>query len=196
MTSTRKTLIASALLMSMVGIASAQSTMDNRSTSGNQYIGINGGPSDFSRANGGNFLFPNDSNNTAYGIAYGNYFANSNAGVEFGYTNYGQVSRGGGNTKAEGINISLIGRLPVGSMFNLTGKIGTTYGHTDVSANPASGLRTGSESGFDWSYGVGGELLISPQWSAVVNYDEAYMKFPGTDSKKIATTTIGARFHF
>jgi hypothetical protein len=126
----------------------------------------------------------------------GNYNYNQNFGVEIGYTNFGNVGRGGGTTKAEGINLSLIGRMPVSPMFNLLGKVGTTYGHTEVSANPLSGMTSGSESGFDWSYGVGAELVLSPQWSAVLTYDEAFMKFAGGSSERVSNTMIGARMRF
>jgi OmpA-OmpF porin, OOP family len=34
----------------------------------------------------------------------------------------------------DGINFSLIGRAPMSSNFNVLGKVGTTYGPTDVSS--------------------------------------------------------------
>jgi OmpA-OmpF porin, OOP family len=160
------------------------------------YVGLQGGPSDFSRSNGGNGLFSSEDRNTAYSLTLGNYFFNSNMGMEVGYTNFGQVSRGGGTTKAEGINISLIGKMPLSPSFNLLGKVGTTYGHTEVSSQPASGIAQGSESGFDWSYGVGAELVFNPLWSAVLQYDEHFMKFVGNGSDRLSTTTIGMRMRF
>ena len=194
----RKALLAATLLLGAAGMAgSAMAQMANDThVTGSSYIGLTGGPSDFSRVHAGNGLFTNDDRNTAYGVTYGNYFANQNLGVEFGYTNFGQVARGGGTSKAEGINVSLIARAPLTPMFTLLGKVGTTYGHTEVGSNPLSGLRSGSESGFDWSYGIGGELVINPQWSAVLLYDEAFMKFPGGSAERVSTTTIGARLHF
>jgi OOP family OmpA-OmpF porin len=191
-----RTLLATALLLGMAGTAAAQSNSTNTDRlPGGGYVGLSGGPSDFSRIHGSNGLFSNDSNNTAYSLNFGSYGPGQNLGFEVGYTNFGQVSRGGGTTKAEGINLSLIGRAPVGSNFNLLGKLGTTYSRTDVSANPLSGITTGTENGFDWSYGVGAELVITPQWSAVLNYDEAYLKFPG-QTERVSTTSIGARVRF
>jgi hypothetical protein len=191
-----RTLLGAAVLLGAAHAANAQNSYAPMTGNGASYIGLSGGPSDFSRSRGGIGLFNNGDHDTAYSLMAGSYFINPNVGMELGYTNFGSVPRGGGNTKAEGINVSLIGKLPVGNSFNLLGKVGTTYGHTEVSSNPASGIQSGSESGFDWSYGVGAELVINPQWSAVVQYDEHYLKFAGTSSERITTTIIGARMHF
>lgn len=189
-------LVAATLLMGTAHMAQAQSTNSSMAAPGSSYIGLSGGPADFSRIGSGNGLFSRDDHDTAYSLTMGNYFPNQNLGVELGYTNFGKVARGGGTTKAEGINLSLIGRMPINPMFNLLGKVGTTYGHTEVSANPLSGMATGSESGFDWSYGVGAEMVISPQWSGVLQYDEHFMKFAGGASDRVSTTTVGLRMRF
>ena len=189
----RSSLTAAALLLGVAAAAQAQSSrMDSQPGS---YIGLNGGTSDYSRIPGSNGLFSNNNNGTPYGLTFGNYGANRNIGFEIGYTDFGSVSRGGGTTKADGINLSLIGRAPVSPMFNLLGKIGTTYTHTDVSASPLSGINTGSNSDFGLSYGVGAELVISPQWSAVLQYDETNVKFP-SGTNKLNTTTVGVRMNF
>ena len=191
-----RALLGATVLLGAAQAANAQSSYAPMAGNGSNYIGLSGGPSDFSRSRGGFGVFHNGDHDTAYSLMAGNYFINPNVGMELGYTNFGSVARGGGNTKAEGINISLIGKMPVGNSVNLLGKLGTTYGHTEVSSNPASGIQSGSESGFDWSYGVGAELVITPQWSAVLQYDEHYLKFAGASSERITTTTIGARMHF
>ena len=191
-----RTLAGAAVALCVAQAANAQMMSDMVST-GTSYVGLTGGPSDFSRTQGGNGLFANEDRSTVYSLSVGNYFINPNLGAEIGYTNFGSVGRGGGTTKAEGINISLVGKLPLSEMFNLLGKVGTTYSQTDVSANPASGgMATGSNNGFDWSYGIGAELVFAPQWSAVLQYDEHFMKFAGSSSERISTTMIGARIRF
>jgi OOP family OmpA-OmpF porin len=191
-------LLAATLLLGTAHIASAQSASAMRPTTvpGSSYIAFAGGPSDFSRVNAGQGGFSRDDSSTAYSLSAGNYAYNQNVGVEIGYTRFGDVARGGGTSKAEGINLSLVGRLPLNPLFNLLGKVGTTYGHTEVSAHPLSGLATGSESGFDWSYGVGAEMVITPQWSAVLSYDEAFMKFAGRSSERVSNTMLGLRMSF
>jgi hypothetical protein len=186
-----RALLAAAILATGAQLACAQSNMGSAN-----YISLSGGPSDYSSANSGNGLFANDNNATAYSIAYGNYFINPNVGMEAAYTHFGNASRSGGTTTAEGISLSLIGKAPLSETFNLLGKIGTTYAHTDVSANPLSGASQGSQSGFDWSYGIGLEMAINKQWSGVLSYDERFMAFPGADSAKVSTTMLGARMRF
>jgi hypothetical protein len=57
-------------------------------------------------------------------------------------------------------------------------------------------MSTGSSNGFDWSYGVGAELVLSPQWSAVLQYDEHFMKFANSGSDRVSTTMLGVRMRF
>lgn len=160
------------------------------------YIGLSVGSSDFSKPSNGFGVFGNDQRATAYSIKMGNYFNNQNFGFEIGYTDFGSVNRAGGTTKVDGINLSLIGRAPLNPTFNLLGKIGTTYGRTDVSSAPTSGVTSGSERGFDWSYGIGAEMLLSAQWSGVLQYDEHYVKFPGGSSDRVSATSLGLRYRY
>ncbi|WP_431095989.1 outer membrane beta-barrel protein [Polaromonas aquatica] len=161
---------------------------------GSRYFGLNVGQSDFSLPGGaGGFSSGND--DTSYNIYGGSYF-NNNFGLELGYTDFGKVNRGGGDTKAEGINLSLVGRLPLSNSFNLLGKLGTTYGRTRVSAAPASGLATGSESDWGVSYGIGAEWAFTPALSAVLQWDEHNLKFVGTGNDRVSTTSIGLRYRF
>lgn len=161
---------------------------------GASYLGLNIGQSDYSLSNGvGGFA--SDKHDTAYNIYTGS-FVSENFGMEVGYTHFGKVSRAGGSTKAEGLNLSLLGRIPLGSQFNLLGKLGTTYGWTDVSSAPGTGIGSGTEKGFGVSYGLGAEYVFSPQLSAVLQYDEHRLKFAGTGRDRISATTVGLRYRF
>lgn len=163
--------------------------------SGNSHIGFNAGLTDY-KLGDGTGIFGSDKNDTAYNLYAGSYFPNSNLGMELGYTDFGKVSRAGGTTKADGINISLIGRMPLGESFSLLGKVGGTYARTDVSSAPGSGVTAGSETGFDWSYGVGAEFAMSRQWSAVLQYDEHYVKYAGDNRDRINVTSLGVRYRY
>lgn len=197
MRSLTRTLSAAALAVAaLTAGAGAQAQMGNYSLygPGAGYVGLNVGQSDYSLDNGlGGFS--SDKHKTAYNIYTGS-FVNENFGLELGYTNFGNIDRAGGTTKADGINLSLVGRVPVSSQFNLLGKLGTTYGWTDVSAAPSSGLATGTEKGFGVSYGLGAEYVFSPQLSAVLQYDEHRLKFVGTGRDRISATTVGLRYRF
>ena len=161
---------------------------------GSGYIGFNIGQTDYSLGNGIG-IFDSDRHDTAYNIYAGSFF-NKNFGLELGYTDFGSVNRAGGNTKADGINLSLVGKLPLGESFNLLGKLGTTYGRTEVSSRPGTGIPTGTERGWGVSYGIGAEYMFTPQWSAVLQYDEHDLNFAGGSRERVNVTSIGARYRF
>jgi hypothetical protein len=163
---------------------------------GSSYLSLGAGTADLSRPITAFGLFGGSQQGRAYNVAAGTYFNNENYGVEVGYTDFGSTDRNGSSTKVDGINVSLIGRMPLSSNFNLLGKIGTTYSRTDVGANPATGVVGGSERGFDLSYGVGGELVLTPQWSVVLQYAEHFVKYPASSSERVSNTLLAARYHF
>jgi len=165
-------------------------------TPGATYIALNAGTSDLSRPITAFGLFGGNQQGSTYGVALGNYMENQNYGFEVGYTDFGSVNRYGGSSKVDGINLSLIGRLPLSASFNLLGKVGTTYSRTDVSANAANSNMAGSERGFDWSYGLGAELKLAPQWSATLAYDEHFVKYPTTGSERVSDTALGLRYYY
>ncbi len=195
----------SAMALACASLATATAaqaqTTSNRSgsgfsfyTPGSSYIGLNAGQSDYSLGNGTG-LFSGDDKDTAYGIYAGSYF-NPYLGLEVGYTDFGKARRGGGESKAMGFNLSLIGKYPLGASINLLGKLGTTYGRTEVSSLPGSGIGSGKETGFGISYGVGAEYLFTPQLSAVAQYDEHRLEFAGAGRDRIGAATLGLRLRF
>ena len=161
---------------------------------GNSYIDLGVGQSDFSLDNGIG-IFGSDQGDTSYTLRAGRYFGQS-WGVELGYTDFGSVSRAGGRTKADGVNISLIGKLPLNQAFSLLGKIGSTYSRTEVSSNPASGIVAGSESDYGLSYGIGVAYAFTPKWFATLQYESQDVKFAGNRDERVGNTTLSARYQF
>lgn len=186
-------ILLSSLALASLLLATGASAQNSAYNTGNSYLGLNVGRTDF-KLNSGTGLYGFDNRDTAYGITMGSYFRDSNLGMEFGYTDFGDVSRGGGNTQAHGIHLNLIGRMPIGSSFNLLGKVGGIYSRTDVSSGPGSGISSGSESGLDWTYGVGVEFAFARQWSAVLQYDDYNLKFAGGSSDRISNLSLGIRY--
>jgi opacity protein-like surface antigen len=160
------------------------------------YVDLSAGQTDY-RLGNGTGLFGHDNRSTAYTLSGGAYFTN-NLGVEFGYTDFGRINRGGGSTRAEGLSLRLVGKLPVAQSFNLLGKIGTTYGRTDVSSAPGSGIAAGSDSGFGLSAGLGAELVFTPNWSGLLQYDIHDLRFAGgvNDRDRLAVLSLGLRYSF
>lgn len=194
-------LLAVAASFALAGVAQAQSSSNNARTNtgfgygtGGSYVDLNVGESDFSVGNGFN-LFSSDERDTAYSAHFGSYF-NDILGMEIGYTDFGNIERGGGHTKARGINLSLVGKFAVSPVFNLLGKIGTTYSDTDTSASPISGIATGSDNGFGLSYGIGAEYAFTPQWSAVLQLESHKLRFAGGNTDRVSLATLGVRYSF
>lgn len=189
-------LLAVAASFTLAAGAQAQG-MTNRTGSmlapGASYIDLNAGTSDFSLNDVPNWS--SDNNDTAYSAHIGSYF-NENLGMELGYTDFGTIQRAGGSTRARGLGLSLVGKLPVTPAMNLLGKIGTTYSDTDTSANPASGVATGSANGFGLSYGLGAEYAFTPQWSALLQYASHDVQFAGDTNDRIGVTTLGVRYRY
>lgn len=188
--------------LTVAGGAQAQSSTSSASSGsgysmyspGSTYFGANIGQSNY-RLNNGLGVFPSDKRKNSYSIYGGGYFSEY-LGAELGYTDFDRISRAGGTTYANGLSLSLVGRLPVAPSFNLLGKVGTTYARTDVSTNPASGIVGGKESSWGLSYGVGAEYAFTPSWSGVLQYDEYRMKFAGTGNDKVSNTSLGIRYKF
>lgn len=185
-------------ILSSLCVAAAALATTGAQAQSNDYkshIGVSAGLTDY-KLNDGTGLFGSDKRTTAYNVYMGGYFDNSNLGMELGYTDFGRVTRAGGNTKVDGVNLSLIGKVPMGTSFNLLGKVGGTYARSDVSSAAGSGVTAGSETSFDWSYGVGGEFAMNRQWSAVLRYDEHRVKYAGEMRDTIKVTSLGVRYSY
>lgn len=199
----QKTMAAVAIsIAALVGAtAQAQTTSSSGSlmsslTSGPSYIALNAGASDLTRPITAFGAYGGAQQGQVYSIAMGNYFEGTNYGLEAGYVDFGSVSHYGGTSKVDAITLSMIGRIPLSSTFNLLGKVGTTYSRTDVSTNVANSNLAGAERGFDWSYGVGGEFMVTPQWAATLQYAEHFVKYPQTGNERVSSTTLGVRYYY
>ena len=172
----------------------AQSSNYSLFAPGSTYMGLDAGRANYSLGSGaGGFAL--EKRDTTYNIYGGGYF-NRNFGLELGYNDFGRVSRAGGSTEAEGIHMSLVGRLPLSPSFSLQGKLGTIYGRTKVTSVPASGIAAGNESGFGASYGLAAEYSFNPNWSAVLQWNRYELKFPGSGRDPVNATTVGLRYRF
>lgn len=114
-------------------------------------------------------------------------------GLEVGYLYFGTGDRNGGETEAHGVNLSVVGNLPIGEMFNLFAKLGTTYSFTDTTAAP--GFRTGDERGFGLSYGAGVGLDLTRNWTVQAEWEQHRVKFiSGRD--EVSMVSLGVKYRF
>lgn len=159
------------------------------------YIGLSAGKSDFSAGNNNNGIFSSDQNDSAYRINLGSYF-NPNWGADLAYTDFGKVSRSGGSTRADAWSLAAVGKFPMSNSVNFQGKIGASFGRTTVTSSAASGVASGDATGVGILFGLGLEFVMTPQWSALLEYDSHNMKFAGDRYDRVGLATVGVRYAF
>jgi OmpA-OmpF porin, OOP family len=159
------------------------------------YLGLSVGGSHYGVACGGTALVCDDTG-TAWRASAG-LMANNYWGVELGYIDLGKMARAGGQTKAQGLNLSLVGRAPVWQSFSVFGKLGATYGRTETStAGPATGVTAGTERGMGLSYGVGIGYDFTPRLSATLEWDSNDFRFAGTGRDQVRSTSLGLQYRY
>lgn len=161
---------------------------------GRSYVGLNLGRSRYSVGCGATSFHCENTDNSvqlAVGSMVGNFW-----GVELGYVDMGRIDRGGGSTRAQGLNLSLIGKAPVWQSIGVFGKLGATYGRTDTSALAGSGLATGSDRGFGLSYGAGVSYDFTPRLSATLGFDSHDFRFAGSGRESVRSTSLGLQYKY
>ena len=130
------------------------------------------------------------------GNAYVGGMFTPNFGAEVGLLGLGDLERAGGDTRAEGVNFSLVGRAQVGAGFGVFGRVGTTWGRTRIDAAPGAGIATGRASGWGPAYGLGVDWAFSSNWSAVLDWQRHRFDFAGDDNGWVRSTSIGLKYRF
>jgi len=116
-----------------------------------------------------------DADDTAFKV-FGGYNFNQYFAVEVSYFDAGEPDQDfGGGTVAvgiDGLNASAIGRLPLGEVFSLFGKIGFASYDAEISAR-VGGSTVFSESGSedDLSYGFGGAFNLGSSFELRAEYE-------------------------
>jgi len=113
--------------------------------------------------------FSCDDTDTGFKIFTGGKFSRI-FGVEAAYVYLGKAEANGGETKAQGVNVSLIGNLPIGDMFNVYAKVGGIYGWTD-SGSTIPGAASGDRHGLNPSYGAGVQVDLNRNWAVQGDWD-------------------------
>lgn len=114
-------------------------------------------------------------------------------GVEMGYVESSRLAAGEG--RAQGLNLSLVGKAPLGQSLGVFGKLGTTYGRSDTSILGA-GPAPGSGPAFGLSYGAGLRFAFTPRLSATLEWDSNDFRFPGSGREPVRSTSLGLQYRY
>jgi OOP family OmpA-OmpF porin len=159
------------------------------------YLGLNLSRSRYNVSCGTTALLCDDSDRVPQfyaGSMIGNFW-----GVELGYLDMGRIARAGTETRAQGLNLSLVGKAQVARSFGVFGKVGTTYGRSDTSAMGASSsIATGAEYGFGLSYGAGVSVDFTPRLSARLEWDSNDFRFAGGGRDPVRSTSLGLQYRY
>lgn len=158
------------------------------------YLGLNLSRSRYNVSCGTMALLCDDSDRAAQlyaGTMIGNFWA-----VELGYLDMGRIARAGGETRAQGLNLSLVGKAQVARSFGVFGKLGTTYGRSETFALGASSVATGAENGFGLSFGAGVSVDFTPRLSATLEWDSNDFRFAGGGRDPVRSTSLGLQYRY
>jgi len=114
-------------------------------------------------------------------------------GVQLGYAETGRIAAGEGRT--EGLNLSLLGKAPLGQSLDVFGKLGTTYGRGDASLFGA-GPAPDSGPAFGLSYGAGVSFAFTPRLSATLEWESNDFRFPGSGREPVRSTSLGLQYRY
>ena len=126
---------------------------------------------------------------------YANTMIGNHWGVEVGYLDLGRIAAAGGETRAQGLNLSLVGKTPTWRSLGVFGKFGTTYGRTETSVLGA-GTAYGSDQGFGLSYGAGVSFAFTPRLSATLEWESTDFRFAGGGRDPVRSTSLGLQYRY
>jgi len=205
MTSTLRALSNGAVAVAALGIAfgacaqSSQSSLGreigNSGSAGKSFIDLSVGKSTYNTSCGSLAGLSCSRGTTSYSLTAGNMFTD-NLGIELSAMNFGRADRGGGSVIARGLNLSAVGRIPLGDTFAVEGKIGPTFGVTHVSAPQSSGLASGRARGFGLGYGVALDMNITRGVHGSVGWEQHDFKFAGQGRSEVRNITLALGYTF
>jgi opacity protein-like surface antigen len=115
-------------------------------------------------------------------------------GVELGYLDTGRIARTGGEARAQGLALSLVGKRQLAPSVGIFGKIGPTYGRTETLAFAPG--RIGSDRGFGLSYGGGLSFDFTRRLSATLAWESTDFPSVMGGREPIRSTSLGLKYSY
>ena len=206
MTSNFRALTHGAVAMAALGIAfgacaqSSQSSPakeigDSTSRAGRSFIDLSIGKSTYGTSCGNVAGLTCQRGTTSYSLTGGNMLT-ENVGIALTAMNLGKADRAGGSVIARGVNLSAVGRLPLGDSFAIEGKVGPTFGVTHVSAPLVAGIPSGRDSGFGLGYGVALDVNVTRGLHGSVGWEQHEFHFAGQGRSGVRNVTLALGYTF
>lgn len=148
-----------------------------------------------------------DDRDTAYKL-YGGYQFHRNLAIEGGYFDLGRYNYGystatgafNGDTRYQGLNLDLVGTLPVWDRLSVIGRVGAAYTRARSSVNTTGGLPDmgGSQTERRWGpkVGLGLEYAITPALAVRGEWERYRVRDAVRGKGDIDTATIGVVWRF
>ncbi len=132
---------------------------------------------------------------TSYSLTGGDMIT-ENLGFELSAMNLGKADRAGGSVIARGLNLSAVGRLPLGDSFAFEGKVGPTYGVTRVSVPDGVGVPSGRAKGLGLGYGVALDMNIVRGLHGSVGWEQHDFHYVGQGRSAVKNVTLALGYTF
>jgi OOP family OmpA-OmpF porin len=127
-----------------------------------------------------------DGSDTGFKV-FGGYRFIDYLAAELEYIDGGTVEDGGLELDVSGFNLSGVGILPIGEKFNLFAKLGMIFWDADL-----GGFERGSDSGEDFSWGIGAGFSFTDQFGMRIEYQG----FEIEDTDTVDMISLGASWQF
>lgn len=179
-----------------VSAGEARAKVDEAGVS-NNLLGANGPASGFS----------SDEKDTAYKL-FGGYQFNRNIALEGGYYDLGKTSFSSttpagafnGSTRRHGLNLDLVGTLPITERFSVLGRVGAAHGRTRSSYSgdgaTAAGVQGTKDSKTDVKVGLGVQYELNRSMWLRAEIERYRVKTASAGRTNVDVVTVGLVFPF
>jgi OOP family OmpA-OmpF porin len=117
-------------------------------------------------------------------------------GVELAYLDTGRIARTGGEARAQGLALSMVGKTQLLPSVGIFGKFGPTYGRTETTALAPRRIGAGGDRGFGLSFGGGVSFDFTRRLSATVQLDSTDFPSAGGGREPIRSTSLGLKYSY
>ena len=116
-----------------------------------------------------------------------------NWGAELGFVDSGRLVRTIGESRAQGLALSLVGRTQLFGSLGVYGKVGTTFGRSDT-AVMGNAPASGAEQGFGIAYGGGLSYDFTKRLSATFEVDSFDLRF--ANGPPVRSAKLGLQYRY